>query len=307
MQPVEILKDLLFFQRGYLNANHFALRGSRPVLIDTAYLADFAQTERLLRSAGIDPCAVERIISTHTHCDHIGGNRLIQEMSGCDIALHTIGKHFVDTGDDWSTWWKYYDQQAAFFNATQALEDGDVLCVGPYEMHVLYTPGHAADGIVLHLPKEKILISSDTLWENDMAVMTIRIEGSSALFRMLASLDKIAGLDVRVVYPGHGAPFHDMAAAIDRARERLLWFLAKPQRVGRDVLKKIIVYTLMMRGTVGRERFFDDLMTTPWFKETMDLYFDGEYQHTYQNVMETLISRGVVTAADGRLATTVRP
>ena len=307
MPPVEILKDLFFFQRGYLNANHFALRGTHPVLIDTAYLGDLAQTERLLCDAGIELRAVERIISTHTHCDHVGGNRPIQEMSGCDIALHTIGKHFVDTRDDWSTWWKYYDQRAEFFNATQALEDGDVLSVGPYEMHVLHTPGHAADGIVLYLPKEKILISSDTLWENDMAVMTIRIEGSSALFRMLASLDKIAGLDVRIVYPGHGAPFHDVAAAIDRTRKRLMWFLAKPRRVGRDVLKKIIVYTLMMRGTVVQERFFGDLMGTYWFKETIDLYFDGAYNEKYKKVMEQLISRGIVTVADGRLATTVRP
>ena len=44
MQPFEILKDLFFIERGYLNANHFVYRSGQPILIDTAYIADFAET-----------------------------------------------------------------------------------------------------------------------------------------------------------------------------------------------------------------------------------------------------------------------
>ena len=220
---------------------------------------------------------------------------------GAISRLHTIGKHFIDTRDDWSTWWKYYDQQADFFNATQGLEDGDVLPVGPYEFHVHYTPGHAADGIVLYHPRKKILFSSDTLWENDMGVMNIRIEGSSALFRMLASLDKLAALDVRMVYPGHGAPFTAMDSAIERTRQRLKGFLANPDLVGGDVLKKIMVFTLMMRRSVDKDRFLDDLMKTHWFKETVDFYFDGDYEGQYMTIMDKFIARGIVNVVHGRL------
>ncbi len=45
--------------------------------------------------------------------------------------------------------------------------------------------------------QEKILISSDTLWEFDMAVMTIRVEGSMALLHMQESLQKLESLDVK--------------------------------------------------------------------------------------------------------------
>ncbi len=150
MANLEILPDLFFVQRGYLNGNHFVYRSARPVLIDTAYLAHFDHTRQLIDDLGADLARTALIVTTHTHCDHIGGNRRIQELSGCGIALHKIGRHFIEARDDWSTWWRYYDQEAEFFRCTRSLEDGETLAVGPHEFRVIHTPGHAADGIVLY-------------------------------------------------------------------------------------------------------------------------------------------------------------
>ena len=83
MPPLEVLKDLFFFERGYLSANHLAWRSERPVLIDTGYLTRFEETLGLLRGLGLDPARLQLIVSTHCHCDHIGGNRRLQELSGC--------------------------------------------------------------------------------------------------------------------------------------------------------------------------------------------------------------------------------
>ena len=106
MAENEILKDLFFIERGFLNGNHFVYRSDAPVLIDTAYIADFDETEKSIARLGVNLADVSLIISTHTHCDHIGGNHAIQQKSGCDIALHKIGKYFIDTRDDWATWWR---------------------------------------------------------------------------------------------------------------------------------------------------------------------------------------------------------
>jgi hydroxyacylglutathione hydrolase len=307
MQPVEILNNLLFIERGYLNANHFIYRSKRPILIDTAYIADFAETARLLAELDVKISDVRLIISTHCHCDHIGGNKRIQDQSGCDIALHKIGKHFIDTRDDWATWWKYYDQEADFFDCTVELNDGDEVMVGPYEFNVIHTPGHAAEGIVLYNKKEKLLISSDTLWKNDMAVMTLRIEGSAALFHMLESLEKLESLDVQIVYPGHGPPFKDMQKAISKTIKRLNHFLTHRDQIGLDLLKKIMIYTLMMCKTVANDSFFDDLMQTHWYKETVDLYFNGEYQAKYEAIMKDFRKRGIIKEKHGKIFTTVKP
>ncbi len=307
MQPVEIIKDLFFIERGFLNGNHFVFRSDKPVLIDTAYVADFDETASLIAQLHLKLSDVQLIISTHCHCDHIGGNKRIQEQSGCDIALHKIGKYFIDTRNDWATWWKYYGQEADFFNCTMALNDGDVVSIGPYEFKVIHTPGHAAEGIVLYNRKEKLLISSDTLWKNDMAVMTLRIEGSAAPIQMLESLEKLASLDVQMVYPGHGPPFKDMHRALTKARERLNHFLKHPDQMGLDLLKKIIIYTLMMRKSVEADSFYDDLMQTHWYKETVDLYFNREYRPIYEAIISDFQKRDVVKLHNGQMTTVIKP
>lgn len=286
MAVAEILDNLFFVERGYLNGNHFIYRSDEPVLVD--------------------PARVRLIINTHCHCDHVGGNKVIQDASECDIAVHRIGKHFIDTRDGWSTWWRYFIQEADFFKCSRGLSDGDLVALGPHEFQVIHTPGHAIDGIVLYNSKEKLLISSDTLWENDMAVMNVRVEGSGALFAMKESLEKLAHLDVNIVYPGHGAPFSDICTALARAGKRLQGFLENRQNVGNDLIKKIIVYTLMMKRRVEEETFFQYLMSTPWFVETADLYFDGDYQGKYEEIITSFLRRGIVTRSKGKLATTVK-
>jgi len=307
MAENEILKDLFFIERGYLNANHFVYRSKSPVLIDTGYIADFSETEKLITDLGVNLSDISLIVNTHTHCDHIGGNRIIQQRSDCDIALHVVGRHFIDIQDDWSTWWRYYNQEADFFSVTHTLEDGEIIAVGPHEFEVIYTPGHASDGIVLYNRREKVLLSSDTLWENDMAAMTLRVEGSRALFDMQASLEKLESLDVRIVYPGHGPPFGDMKRAIVKSKDRIERYFREPDQIGYDLIKKIIVYTLMMKKTVRESDFFPYLMNSYWFKETVDLYFSSEYEMKYEEIMNSFLRRGIVKQKDGSLSTTVEP
>ena len=307
MSITEIMDSLFFIERGYLNGNHFVYSSERPVLIDTAYIGGFDQTEKFIKELGVDLSSVELIINTHCHCDHIGGDKFIQDSSGCDIAMHRIGKYFIDSKDKWSTWWRYFDQEAEFFKCSRALENGDKIEAGPHQFEVIHTPGHSADGIVLYNQKQKALISSDTLWENDMAVITVRVEGSRSCFDMLASLKRLEQLDVEIVYPGHGRPFKDFSGAIARAKRRLSSFMENPRKIGDDLIKKIIIYTLMMRNSVDEAAFFQRLMNTHWFPETIDFYFAGAYQKKYDQIMKNFLSRGIVKSREGKLFTTVRP
>jgi len=307
MQIVEIMDDLFFIERGWLNANHFVYVSTKPILIDTGYKTDADVTMEQIKKLGVRISNVSLIINTHTHCDHVGANRIIYEQSGCDIALHHVGRHFIEAKDAWATWWNYYNQEADFFVCTLSLEDGDILKVGPHEFQVIYTPGHASDGIVLYNHKQKLLISSDTLWENDMAVMTQRVEGSLALFSAKKSLEKIASLDVRQVYPGHGEPFRDIEAALSKAMERINQYMGDREIIGKDLIKKIIVYTLLMKKFMNEQDLFPYLMETVWFKETVDLYFNSEYEIIYQQIMDAFIQNKVVRIENNRFFTLITP
>ena len=64
MDSIEILEDLFFIERGYLNANHFVYRSEKPILIDTAYIAEFDETRKLIQDLGVKLPEVKLIINT---------------------------------------------------------------------------------------------------------------------------------------------------------------------------------------------------------------------------------------------------
>jgi len=291
---VELFEDFFFIQRDFLTGNHFVCRGPEPALIDTGFIADTERTLDLIRDLGADPARVGRIVNTHTHYDHCGANRVIQDRSGCEILLSVTGKHFMDTRDDWAMWWRYHEAPDGYFHCARGIEDGETVRIGRYEFEARCTPGHAGDLLVLYNRKHRLLISSDTLWENDMAMINVRVEGSRALFCQLESLDRLAGLDAALVCPGHGRPFTDAGAAIDRARTRVRRFLAHPEKLGADTVKKILVYSLLTRGPIEAEAFEAECLASNWFRETVDLYFDGRYESMYRRTLEGLAGRGLI-------------
>ena len=75
----------------------------------------------------------------------------------------------------------------------------------------------------------------------------------------------------------------------------------------KDLLKKIMIYTLLMHGSVDEARFFEQLMGTFWFRETVDMYFTGEYEAKYDDVMKGLFNRDLVRRRGSRIYSTVKP
>ena len=65
MSVIEILEDLFFVQRGYLNGNHFVYRSKEPILIDTGYRKDFETTLTAIRNLDVDVSRTKLIVNTH--------------------------------------------------------------------------------------------------------------------------------------------------------------------------------------------------------------------------------------------------
>ncbi|MEW6182532.1 MAG: MBL fold metallo-hydrolase [Bacillota bacterium] len=301
-----ITKDFFFVERGWLNGNHFVFNGRMKALIDTGYKKDLDLTRHLIEECGLKPENVELIISTHSHCDHIGGNRVIRELSGCEIGMHPLDRYFIETKNDWCTWWRYYDQEADFFPVDRSFKDGDVIRLDEVELVVLHTPGHAAGQISLYSPEQRFLIAADVVWDGDFGVLTTRIEGGISPFLQQESLEKVAALKISTIYPGHGPRIDDPQGAIRRCRKRLESFLSNPQRLGRDQIKKIILYTLLAKSGFPEKEFFAYLEKTHWFPEVADLYFEGRYKAVYDDVMDELIKKKLIIRDGDVLAVTLK-
>ena len=75
------------FERGWLSANNILFIGRRETtLVDSGYVTHAPQTLALVRHA-LGNRGLNRIVNTHLHSDHCGGNAALQAAFGCRIAI----------------------------------------------------------------------------------------------------------------------------------------------------------------------------------------------------------------------------
>ena len=99
--------------------------------------------------------------------------------------------------------------------------------------------------IMLFDDEAGVLISADALWENGFGVVFPELDGEQAFDDVARTLDLIESLDARCAIPGHGAPFTDLAGALQRARKRLAGFIAAPDRHARHAVRALMKYHLL--------------------------------------------------------------
>jgi glyoxylase-like metal-dependent hydrolase (beta-lactamase superfamily II) len=299
---VAMAPGFYFCQRGWLNANHFVFKGARNILIDTAYVDGLEQTLALLAELEVSPQEVDLIITTHLHCDHVGANRHIHDLSGCRIALHPVSRHAADHRNGWAAWNRYYHQGYRFFPTHDDLNHGDRLDLNGVVFEVIYTPGHAAGHVCLFAPETGWLLSADAVWDGDFGMLTTRIEGWDAPFRLRESLDILARLPIKRIFPGHGPPIDDCQAALEACRERAEAFIADPRRIGEDQFRKTLLFTLLMLGPLTRRELWARARGKSWLAEICDTYFQGRREQTMHRFLDDLLEKNVLQKqSDGRL------
>jgi glyoxylase-like metal-dependent hydrolase (beta-lactamase superfamily II) len=110
---------------------------------------------------------------------------------------------------------------------------------------VLAAPGHDPHSLIFYAPAEGLLISADALWGNGFGAIFGELQGTGGFAEQAAVLQLISELDVRLVIPGHGAPFTDVAAALTRARDKLAYLATEPKRNTRQIIRVLIAFLLL--------------------------------------------------------------
>ena len=237
--------SMRIFERGWLSANNILFIGrDETALVDSGYLTHAPQTLALVRHAlGARP--LDLLVNTHLHSDHCGGNAALQAHYGCFTAIPAAEAEAVRAWDEDALSYKATGQQCARFGFDATIAPGDELVLGDLRWQALAAPGHDPRSLIFYCADEGILISADALWENGFGVIFPELDGESGFAEARATLALIAALDVRLVIPGHGAPFTDARAALARAGSRLDYLQADPKRNAENAVKVLLKFLLL--------------------------------------------------------------
>ena len=164
--------------------NTYLLGRDRVIVVDPGP-DDPAHVSAVLESANASGGGIALILVTHSHRDHLGAAAAL--AAGRSVPVRRWG-----AGD-------------------APLVDGETVEEGGAALRVLHTPGHAADHVVFHWPGERVLFSGDLILGTGTVVLEPR---NGALNAYLASLERVARLDLALIAPGHGPLIQDPAARV---------------------------------------------------------------------------------------------
>jgi len=182
------------------NPSPLTLDGTRTYLVGRRHVAIIdpgpalpAHLDAVAEEVG--DAAAAAILVTHGHPDHAGGAAALAERLGAPVRAAAAGT--LAPGD------------------TVPTDEGDVVAVP--------TPGHTPDHYAFHWPAARAAFVGDLLTGGLDTALVAAPEGDLGAY--LESLARVRALRAERLYPGHGPPFDDPAAALDaylRHREERL-------------------------------------------------------------------------------------
>lgn len=148
-------------------------------------------------------------IATHIHWDHIGGHKYFSDYyahkaeldwlnGGFPLSMETIQEMVVDRcelPEDYDV--KTYE----FFQGTptKTLQGGEIIKLGGRSVTVIHTPGHSPGHMCFYDADRGYLFTGDLIYKDTL----FAYYPSTDPLAYLASLEKIAKLQAKRVFPAH--------------------------------------------------------------------------------------------------------
>ncbi len=136
----------------------YLLLGPRPALLETGPAATVETMLAGVRTAGLDPAALQVIAVTHIHLDHAGAvGLLVQRFPHLDVYVHPVGApHLIDPSRLLASARRLFGDGMKFLGEAMpvpaerihTLEDGAAIVLGSRRLVALDTPGHAHHHLV---------------------------------------------------------------------------------------------------------------------------------------------------------------
>jgi len=155
------------------------------------------ECDRILKEATDKGYTIKYIVNTHSHIDHVMGNRRMHDLTNAQIIIHEKESSSLINQSPY---------MMNMFNAEPSppaditVRDGDTITVGETSLHVLHTPGHSPGSISLY--HKGIVFTGDTLFVG--GVGRTDLAGGSSNILVSSIQKKLFTLpDETIVAPGH--------------------------------------------------------------------------------------------------------
>jgi len=182
---------------GALQENCFLVRADghdRAVIVDPG-----EEPERLLDAIKDMGVALEAILLTHTHFDHVGAVAPVARATGAPVICPVIEKGMLaDISSFTMPGFGPYES----YEADQTVAGGERLELAGLVFDVIFTPGHSPGHVTFAVAGESALFSGDVLFQGSVGRTDLPGGDWPTLAR---SIDELLGLfpDDTRVHPGH--------------------------------------------------------------------------------------------------------
>jgi glyoxylase-like metal-dependent hydrolase (beta-lactamase superfamily II) len=289
--------------RGWLSANNIVFHDSPAgaCVVDTGYASHAPQTAALIDQA-LRGQPLARVLNTHLHSDHCGGNAsLARRWPGLHLSVPVGYRARLQPWDEAGLSYRDTDQTCEPFTPQAFIAAGDSVLLGQRHWQVHATPGHDPDAVVLFEPVSRTLISGDALWESRLAIIFPELVGEPGFDAAHQALDLIEALAPRLVLPGHGQPFTGVAAALDASRQRLRGFAAAPVKHRQHAARSLVSFHMLEHRRRPRAELVAWIARTPIFLQALQCEADPALAGVLADAtVDRLLADGVLLA-DGEL------
>lgn len=155
--------------------------------------------DRLLDHIATENLALQWILDTHPHADHLSAAGYLKDRTGAPTA---IGAKVVEVQKLWKKFYNYSDTFPADGSQWDRLfADGDRFTIGTCEAEVMFTPGHTMASIAYRVGDAVFV--HDTLFQPDSGTARADFPGGDAR-ALWTSIQRILALpDETRVFTGH--------------------------------------------------------------------------------------------------------
>lgn len=291
-------------ERGWLSSNNVLFIGEHETaLVDSGYVAHAEQTLTLVRHVlhQRGRTHLDRLVNTHLHSDHCGGNAALQAAYGCRTLIPAAEADKVACWDEDALSYRATGQRCPRFSFDGTVQAGDVLQLGDLDWQALAAPGHDPHSLILYCAQEGVLISADALWRNGFGIIFPELDGESGFEEARATLELIRTLDVRLVIPGHGAPFTEVDDALSTAFSRIDFLQAGPVRNAQNGVKVLVKFLLLDRQRIALDELPAMMRDIPLLRITNQRFLQMEDAALADWIVNQLERAKVARREDGYL------